>query len=215
MGMVNKLWVLVLCLIAPTILRADSSQQLWERLSAIHTFRAAFLQTTLSSTGDPLQSSEGELRVGGNAKFKIETYTPYPQTLVSNGQDFWTFDPDLEQVVVSKLSLDINKVPILLFGSQDRSLLDAYRVSVYVTKDETKDETDELQNFILEPRANDSLFKLLTLSFRNDTPVAISLQDTLAQKTHLQLTKIEINKNLDSTVFEFIIPSGIDVIDER
>lgn len=207
MGIMNKLMMAVLCLAAPSLLRADSSQQLWARLSAIHTFQAAFVQTTFSPTGNLLQSSEGQLQVGGDARFKIETYSPYPQTLVSNGQDFWSYDPDLEQVVVSKLSLDINKVPILLFGSQDKSLLDAYHVSVF--------ETDELLNFVLEPRANDSLFELLTMSFKDGAPVAISLQDTLSQKTHLQLTNIEINKNIDVDVFQFIIPSGIDVIDER
>ena len=110
-------------------------------------------------------------------------------------------------MVVSKLSLDINKVPILLFGSQDPSLLDAYYVSVF--------ETDTLQNFVLKPQANDSLFEILTLSFRENVPVAISLQDTLAQKTHLQLSKIKINSNLNSDVFDFVIPSNIDVIDER
>jgi len=201
------LWIVVLCIATPSILRADSSQQLWEKLSAIHSFQAAFVQTTLSSTGNPLQSSTGQLLVGGKAKFKIETYAPYPQTLVSDGQDFWSYDPDLEQVVVSKLSLDINKVPILLFGSQDPSLLDAYHVSVF--------ETDALQHFVLEPRANDSLFEILTLSFKENVPVAISLQDTLAQKTHLQLSKIKINSNLNTEVFDFVIPSGIDVIDER
>lgn len=208
----NKSWVLVLCLTFPGILKADSSQQLWERLSAIHTLQAVFIQTTLSPNGKSLQSSDGQLRVGGDAKFRIETYQPYPQTLVSNGQDFWSYDPDLAQVVVSKLNLDINKVPILLFGSQDKSLLDTYNVSRYETEELGK---QVLEKYILAPKANDSLFELLTVTFRGNVPISISLKDTLSQKTHLQLSDIEVNKKLDPEIFNFTVPTGIDVIDER
>jgi len=213
----NKLWLVMLCLVTPSALQADSTQQLWTLLSTIHTFQATFTQTSSSPTGHQLQSSSGLLSVGGDAKFVIETYTPYPQTLVSDGGDFWSYDPGLEQVVVTRLSLNINKVPILLFGSQDKSLLDAYHVTAFETEDLKNDllKQDVLKSYVLEPKASDSLFELLTLSFREDIPVSISLIDALEQKTHLQLSKILINQDLDPGIFKFTPPPGIDVIDER
>ena len=177
------------------------------KLSMVKTLEANFKQTTIDASGETLQASEGSLYISTKARFRIETRTPFAQTLVSNGISFWSYDVDLEQVVVSHLLTDINQVPILLFGNTDPSLLESYRISFF--------QSDELDHYVLEPLRADSLFKSLIISFHSQIPTSIAMQDSLGQMNKLVFQIEQMNGLIPDAVFEFEVPANTDVIDER
>lgn len=180
---------------------------LQKRLGFIQSFQTKFEQVTRTPEGASIQSSTGSIWIGPDASFKIETELPYAQSLVSDGDNFWSYEPDLFQVSVAKLNKDINKVPILLFGSNDLRLLEGYQITVV--------EVSDLAIFTLTPIKADSLFLSLKLSFQGESPISISILDSLGQETSLDFHKSLINPTIDPLAFQFSVPVGVDVIDER
>ncbi len=191
---------------AATILPATTLQKM---LIDVETMQASFTQVTNDSNHNSVQSSAGDLWLGAVARFRIETTSPFRQTLVSDGVDFWSYEEDLEQVVVQTLETDVKKVPILLFGSKDKNLLENYQVSIY------EDDRSKVQSFILEPLSTESVFEVITLSFVDSNPIEISIRDSLGQNTKIEFRETRLNTVILDKVFQFKVPDGTDVIDDR
>ena len=199
------LWLLLLCV--PPLASASPAQLLGDYLKAVGSMQAEFEQTTVNSYGDTTNSSQGTLSLKRGGHFFIQTKTPFPQILVADGVDLFTFDEDLNQVVVKPLVRDIKQVPILLFGSSDQSFLDDYHVTQIDEKTYTQ--------FILKPQTADGIFETLVLKFVGDAPLGIDLRDSLGQNTQILLSNVKTNVALADSVFEFTVPPGVDLIDDR
>mgnify|MGYP002635875061 FL=1 len=185
----------------------DRSAQLIRQLDQLQTLSASFIQTTINSQQHVVQQARGQLWVSTPGKFRLETLEPAIQTLVSDGDTFWSFDSDLEQVIITRLQRDITQVPILLLGGDAKAITDEYLVVYYAE--------DQHDFFVLEPRQEGSLFESLTIAFAADTPVSIVLRDSLGQRTQIELTDVDRNRQLPETTFTFVPPTEVDVIDDR
>jgi outer membrane lipoprotein carrier protein len=181
-------------------------------LSAITTLSARFDQNTTDQTANDSTDYDGRLWMEKPNRFRVETINPSLQTLVSDGTDFWSYDEDLEQVVISRLNEDLNQVPILLFSSDICSIQEAYNISGYTGESE-----DQLllEHFVLQPLSDLSLFHSLTLSFHLGKPVSITINATTGQLTTVSLDDIALNVVISPDRFNFIAPAGVDVIDDR
>lgn len=206
-----EIFILLGALSAPCGADSSIAARLQAILSAIDTMHSSFVQITFDANNKAIQTSEGELWLGAEARFRIETTSPYEQTLVSDGRDFWSYDADLEQVIVSPLEKDVRKVPILLFGNTDDGLLADYQVSFY----EDEQAGTAVQHFVLAPIAPDSLFEILTIGFIDSRPIEISILDSLGQKTSISFPDAEVNVPVLDDVFSFAAPGNVDVIDDR
>jgi outer membrane lipoprotein carrier protein len=181
-------------------------------LSAITTLSARFDQNTTDQTANDTTDYNGRLWMGKPNRFRVETINPSIQTLVSDGIDFWSYDEDLEQVVISRLNEDLNQVPILLFSSDIGSIQEAYNISGYTGESE-----DQLllEHFVLQPISDLSLFHSLTLSFHLSKPVSITINATTGGITTVSMDDIDLNAVISPDRFNFIAPAGVDVIDDR
>lgn len=207
-----SLIVLIACWLPASVFAAGPNEAsiqhaLNQRLDHIKSLEADFTQTTIDASNRTLQQEQGRLWVSRPSKFRIETIKPYAQTLVSNGEDFWTWDSELEQVIVKKLDKDIKQVPILLLGGDTKRITREYKVSYYRDKN--------TEHYVLEAQSTSSLFETLGIEFTGGTPAAISITDSLGQQTRIQLSHVIINQPIAATRFEFTPPRGADVIDDR
>ncbi len=207
--LINLVITLFLC--GPHELLASESQGyvrlLGTYLAAISTITASFEQITRDESTSDATSYDGRLWIEKPNRFRVNTRSPSQQTLVSDGTDFWSYDADLEQVVISKLNQDLNQVPILLFSSDIASIEDAYDISGY--------SDEKAEHFILEPLSDTSLFQSLTLSFQSGNPVSIRINAATGQTTTVLLTDIVLNAELSPDQFIFVATVGADVIDDR
>jgi len=185
----------------------DQSAELIGQLQQIQTLTASYIQTTVDNRQQLVQQARGSVWVSAPGKFRLETNEPATQTLVSDGEIFWSFDKDLEQVVVSRLERDISQVPILLFGGDAEAIADEYLV-VYFTE-------DDHDFYVLEPREEASLFESLTLTFVAGEPVSIVLRDSLGQRTQIEFSDLVANQLIADGTFTFVPPAGVDLIDDR
>ena len=114
------------------------------------------------------------------------------------------FDPDLEQVTLKALDKKTQVIPLLLFSGEGEVITKQYDIS-----------SPGKDAFDLRARDKKSMFEKLQISFKNGMPVSLSIIDSMNQKTIISFEKVVANQAMKASIFQFEIPVGIDVIDER
>lgn len=185
---------------------ADNTQavnKLSAKLSDLTSLEGAFTQSLRDEKGSELERSSGTFVVQKPGRFYWRTTDPFPQTLVSNGETVWLYDPDLMQVTVRQMGDDLQRTPALLLSDSAARIADAYNVS-----------QPEAGRFVLTPKKPDSLFESLTLIFTENEVAQIQLLDSLDQTTAFTFTDTKSNQPVSEALFEFDIPDDVDVLIE-
>ncbi|MEX0822225.1 MAG: outer membrane lipoprotein carrier protein LolA [Rhodothermales bacterium] len=190
---------------------AQSVDEVFERLKtkyeSIDALRADFAQTMRSSYMDDEATSSGVLIASGE-KYRVETDG---QTLVTDGIVTWVFMRSQDQVLINDYSEDEQSFSVSEFLFDYDEKFDA--TSVQTTT------VDGEEHFVLtlEPESEEAFFTEATLSMRTRDDIITRLQvvDVNGTTMDFNLTNIELNPALDSTVFQFTPPNGAEVIDLR
>ena len=175
-------------------------------LSQAKTLTARFSQLTLDGSGTQLQETAGELALQRPGLFRWHTDAPAEQLLVSNGQKVWLFDPDLNQVTIQVLDQRLTHTPALLLSGDVSKISENFEVS--------HKEGGSVVDFILKPKAKDSLFDNLRLSFRNGVINDMQLIDSVGQRTNILFLGVKMNEPIAPSQFTFTVPAGADVIEQ-
>lgn len=202
--------VTMICLLgAPVVALADEAQaaaRLNELLSKTRTITADFSQMTLSANGANMQDTTGTMVVKRPGMFRWHTNPPLEQELVSDGETIWLYDPDLMQVTVQKMDKRLTHTPALLLSGDVSTLQDNFDI--------TFTEGGSVVDFILTPKANDSMFETLRLSFRDGVINDMQMNDPVGQRTNILFQNVQLNPDVEDRRFTFDIPKGVDVISE-
>ena len=153
-----------------------------------------------------MQETAGELSLKRPGLFRWHTDQPMEQLLVSNGKKVWLYDPDLEQVTVQTLDQRLTHTPALLLSGDVSQIRENFDIDYK--------EGGNVVDFILKPKAKDSLFDSLRLSFRNRVLNDMQLIDSIGQRTNILFLNVKMNEPVDDGLFSFDIPQGADVIQE-
>ena len=183
------------------------TQQLSDLLKPLQSLSGQFTQTIADSDGEILQSSNGEFWVQRPGRLRWQTQAPYEQLLVTNEENLWLYDPDLEQVTVKVADKSLQQTPAAILSGDVATLNDSY----IITRESGSIDND-LQEFSLKPIADGALFEQLTLKFNRDDISSMELLDSLGQITTISLTSITPNAEIDTSMFNFIAPLGTDVL---
>jgi len=183
-----------------------SIQRLTQLLNQAQTLTARFSQLTLDGSGTQLQESAGELALKRPGLFRWHTDEPMEQLLVSNGQKVWLYDPDLQQVTIQTLDQRLTHTPALLLSGDVSRIGENFEI--------THKEAGGVVDFILKPKAKDTLFDNLRLSFRNGVVNDMQLIDSVGQRTNILFFGVKMNEKIDAAQFVFKVPAGADVIQE-
>ena len=205
-GVMQRLGVLTAFSVALHV-GADDAEQLATLLDRMATLRAEFEQTVTSRFGDVLQTATGRMHLERPARLRWEVDEPYPQLVVTNGETLWVFDPDLEQVAVQPLAEALSGSPTVFLTATVQELRRDYSVRA------TETDATGGSRFELTPLDSNAVFSELVLTFgTNGTLAGIDIADHLAQFTRVTFRAADLNPVLDSALFEFEVPVGIDVI---
>lgn len=180
------------------------AERLTSLLEPLVTYSADFTQRVTDGGGGSLQDAEGHMWLSRPGRFNWQVNDPYPQTVVSDGEQVYLHDPDLEQVSIRPLDQRVTHTPALLLSGSADQLTENYRVSL------SQQGTTEI--FALSPRANDTLFESLELIFYSERLAGINLTDSTGQRTEISFENIELNPSISDSRFQFEIPEGVDVI---
>ncbi len=197
-------------LLAPALSMAlpltNASNDLAAKLKAIQSLDADFTQTTQATKGKPESVVLGHLQAQKPGLFRWEVRQPYVQLLVSNGRELKIFDPDLLQMTIRPVSQELSQTPALLFTGNASALQQQFRISQKVNGASVI--------YTLTPKAKDSVFADLSLQFKGNEPLSMSLRDSLGQQTRIEFFRVKRNAALPAAAFKFTPPPGTDIIRE-
>lgn len=173
------------------------------------TLQADFNQIVKSKNGSEvssghlkLQKPEGESL---KPKFVFDYKKPYEQVLMSNGEKLWHYDVDLMQVVI-KPTKELENNPLLMVLLGNRTLDQSFTIQTVSSG----------QSYILFPKnAQDGLEILsIDVNFRGKKLQSFVAKDLTGQTVTFELQKVQENRPIDASSFEFRAPKDVDVIDE-
>lgn len=201
-------WLMALgmAMVLPLTAQADeaAAARLKDLLEPLQTYSASFEQQILDGSGNRLREAQGQMWLSRPGKFRWEVDSPYRQIVVSDGEKVYLHDPDLEQVTVQPLDTRVTHTPALLLSGNVDELTRGYDVS--------RQQQGVTETFTLIPRTPDTLFESLKLTFQGERLSMLQMADSIGQRTAIRFDDIEINPDLDASLFEFQIPEGADVI---
>lgn len=186
-----------------------NSDSISEKLSAllrpIESMSANFTQQLFDADDSEVELFEGVFKLAKPGKMLWHIKQPMEQKLVSDGEVLWIYDPDLEQVVIESFADKIKSTPIALFNGQVADLDSRYTITQQHTERST-------EIFTLSPKDTSSLFSRIDITFVDSVPQSIAVIDTFEQRTLIVFDKLSVNPLFDPSIFSFIIPNQVDVI---
>ena len=186
---------------------ADDAPQLSQLLDGMTTLSAEFEQTVTNRFGDVLQAATGRMHLKRPMRLRWELDEPYPQLVVTNGEKLWVYDPDLEQVTVQPLAEALSGSPAVFLTGTVADLQSNFTVVA------TEAPEAGGSRFELTPVDPNAVYGELALTFAADGGLAsIDIADHLEQLTRVTFTVRDLSPVLESALFEFTIPTGVDVI---
>ncbi len=197
--------LLILCLTLGTLdVHATGSDRLQTFMNSTRSMRAQFEQTIVDRNGKLTQSSNGTFEFARPGRFRWVYLKPDPQTIVSDGQTLWLYDPELNQVTRRKLDQALGATPAALLAG-NVEVLKAFALA---------DEPDQgaLQWVRATPRERDTSFGQIRMGFSAEGIAAMELIDGFGQRTRLNFSALERNPSIDAGQFRFSPPSGADVV---
>ena len=179
-------------------------QALMAKLSEIQYINAKFSQVVVDENGEVLQEGKGTLAISKPNLVNWHTTEPDETLIVSNGKNLWFYDPFIEQVSIYSFNKSIANTPVLLLTSEDPILWDAYQVSQH---------TEDV--FLIHSLDPDSQVKSLELTFDGKRLNKLSILDSTGQLSHINLIDVDFTSKPDASLFEFIVPTGVMIDDQR
>lgn len=181
-----------------------AKEKLMAKLAKINFFTADFNQETVDEEGGLVQKGAGNLAMSKPNLVHWQTLEPDETLIISNGKTLWFYDPFIEQVTLYQLEKAIANTPILLLTNESESIWQGYRVTQQSTN-----------TFDVVSLSQESQIKTLTLHFDGDLLKQFSMLDATGQLSHFHLSHVNNQMEPDKSLFEFIVPQGTQVDDQR
>ncbi|MCE2573189.1 outer membrane lipoprotein chaperone LolA [Motilimonas eburnea] len=205
----NKLSQLVVSAVASLTLFsgaswADAATDLQTKLQKVAKFSASFSQQVLDIDGTVIQQASGEMKLAQPDQFRWQVKQPDEELVVSNGSTVWIYSPFVEQVTLLDQADAVAGTPFLLLASTDASVWQQYDVSQADTR------------YIVKPKDDEANIAEFSLNFdAQDQLVGFSIKERQGQTSEFELSNLNLAPTLANSDFEFVIPAGVEVDDQR
>lgn len=184
---------------------ASGLEQLKHFVAHTTSARGTFSQSVVSKSGRKPQQSSGSFSMQRPGKFRWSYEKPYPQLLVSDGVQLWSFDPELNQVAIKKVGTALGASPAALLAGQDIE-------KNFVLKEAPS--VDGVEFIEATSRTGEASFELVKIGFKANQPVSMEIHDSFGQISLLCFDRFEVNPPLAASLFRFTPPAGADVMKE-
>ena len=181
-----------------------AKDKLLATLTGFKTLTSLFEQTVKDEDGNVLQKGSGQFSLAKPNLLHWQTNEPDESTIVSNGETLWLYDPFIEQASALSLEASINNTPILLLMNQDQAVWDEYTVEL----------VDD-NSFKIISKNLESQVQSLDLTFNQGVLSQFAIFDATGQISEFTLNNSQVNADLDASLFEFTLPEGAVLDDQR
>jgi outer membrane lipoprotein carrier protein len=184
--------------------------EIQNRYEKTNDFEAGFIQEYIGK--GMKQSNRGEGKVYFKKKGMMRwDYTAPNQKLISDGHNFWYYQPEEKQVLVSDVSSVLKERTPLAFLAGEGNLSRDFNFLNLKESVSQKEDSYVIELAPQEPVA--SLSKLvLTVDKKTFTVLQADVFDGLGNLARTRFINIKTNVGISHSFFQFTIPPGTEVI---
>jgi len=194
---------------APASASSKNLKQVLDRLQRhyhdTNSFTAKFSEET-STAGGPKHVRKGTVSFRKPGRMRWEFEDPEKQTIVSDGETLFSYDPDLNQVVETPLkqALKSSSATSFLLGIGDinRDFKAAFA---------SPQMPAGLIDLVLDPKTGGYKIEV-GLEPRTYNLMTLTLIDQLGDTTKIDFTDVHDNVKLPDSTFAFKVPPGVDIV---
>jgi outer membrane lipoprotein carrier protein len=172
---------------------------------ATNSFTAKFNEE-VTTVGAPKRNRTGVVSFRKPGRMRWEFAAPEVQTIVSDGETLYSYDPDLNQVVETPLEQAIKSSSATSFllgmGNINREFKAAFANST---------PSGGLIQLILDPKAGGYKIEI-GLDPKSYNLINLTLTDQLGDVTKVDFSDIHNNVELPDSMFAFKAPAGADIV---
>jgi outer membrane lipoprotein carrier protein len=180
--------------------------RLQERYESTKTLAADFTQTVESQTLSAPLESHGTVAFQKPNRMRWDYAPPDAQTIVGDGESLWIYQPDQNQVIKAPLGEAFQAATPVTF------LAGLGRVERDFDASLVKDAKD-VSVLKLVPKTDAGIGTLFLTVRKADASVEeAKITDPLGTTTRIRFSNEKRNTPLDSKLFEFKPPAGVDVV---
>ena len=205
-------WVVCLVLAAAVVAPAradelaDALRTLQQRYESTRTLVAKFRQEVESPTMAGKLTSNGTVSFEKPNRMRWDYAAPDRQTIVSDGETLWIYQPEEKQVLKAPLREAFQATTPVTFlgglGHVDRDFTPTLESSA-----------DDRWVLKLVPREARGVGTLVLVVRKGDASIEEArISDPLGTTTHLALSEERRNVSLGADLFHFTPPPGVDVV---
>ncbi|NNL56866.1 MAG: hypothetical protein HKO71_03875 [Pseudomonadales bacterium] len=200
----------------------NGAVQLAALLDGAKAMRAEFNHAMRDASGALLDESSGWMAWQRPGNFRWEVLQPLAQTLLINGDVFYQYDRDLEQLIVAPVSPQVSALPNVLLAGDVAAINQQYEVeAIYAVATDAGEDAKPVQAgqlagqarlFKLTPRHSDGLFTAIVVEFAQSQIAAIDIEDDLQQTSRFEFSASSpLDKNTDA-LFAIDPAPGTEII---
>ena len=168
-------------------------------------FSAKFSEE-IATVGAPKRKRQGTVSFRKPGRMRWEFEAPEVQTLVSDGQTLYSYDPDLNQVVETPLKQALKSSSATSFllglGNIKRDFKAAFASPA---------KPGGLIDLLLDPKAGGYKIEV-GIDPKTYNLITLTLTDQLGDTTRIDFSDIHDNVELPESIFAFKAPPGADVV---
>jgi len=183
-----------------------AAQALPALINLLNQFQQLHLRFEQQATGPGGERQQGDFYLQRPAQFRLESLDQ--PLVVSDGETIYEYDPLLAQLKLQTFdALDaLSPAKVLLMSEAELG------ASFAVTFDGTQ---GAAERFLLVPTESTSLIAWVRMTFAGGVPRQITLMTQSKMQVSITLSLVSLNEALPSALFQFEMPEGTDVIDDR
>ena len=179
-----------------------------KKFESVLTFKADFEQKAYVKMINRTEITRGTVQIKKPGKMKWVYESPDPQILVSNQKILWLYAPEDEQVTRMPIENVYSSNTPALFLAGQGILTETFDIVQVLT---------EKNKFIavFTPKEIESSLSRFTLraNKNNYQITGATVYDKLGNKTEIRFRSIRVNEEIPENVFNFEIPSGVEIQD--
>ena len=160
----------------------------------------------IATVGAPKRQRQGTVSFRKPGRMRWDFETPEKQTIVSDGETLYSYDPDLNQVVETPLKQALKSSSATSFllgiGNINRDFKAAFANSVA---------SDGLVHLLLDSKAGGYKIEI-GLDPKSYNLMKLTLTDQLGDVTKIDFSDVHDNVELPDSNFAFNAPAGADIV---
>lgn len=187
----------------------DQIQSVYENTTS---FDAKFTQLAEVKSLGRKQKAEGMAYIKKPGKMRWNYLSPEKQFIISNGSKIWFYFPEDNQLMEEEVKDFFQSKSPLLFLTGKAKLRELFTIQFHRQPKKDTLYTDHLLE--MTPRKQEATYRKIILKVRKKDYqiVGVTVEDLLGNTTQIQFQDVNINSEIDNSLFEFDPPKGVELL---